>query len=91
MPSLVVVRMFEPTRLRSGLNALFKEISKMEKKEIGSKVFTDYKDRFQWFISLAIILLIIETLMKRKKKINGGSKINLFEDRKLDLHYLLFY
>ena len=53
---------------QSGLNALFKEINKMEKKEIGSKVFTDYKDRFQWFIGLAIILLIIETLMKGRKK-----------------------
>ena len=64
---------------QSGLNALFKEINKMEKKEIGSKVFTDYKDRFQWFIGLAIILLIIETLMKGRKN-KWSSKINLFED-----------
>ena len=64
---------------QSGLNALFKEINKMEKKEIGSKVFTDYKDRFQWFIGLAIILLIIETLMKGRKN-KWSSKINLFEE-----------
>ena len=64
---------------QSGLNALFKEINKMEKKEIGSKVFTDYKDRFQWFIGLAIILLIMETLMKGRKN-KWSSKINLFEE-----------
>ena len=64
---------------QSGLNALFKEINKMEKKEIGSKVFTDYKDRFQWFIGLAIILLIIETLIKGRKN-KWSNKINLFEE-----------
>jgi len=64
---------------QSGLNALFKEINKMEKKEIGSKVFTDYKDRFQWFIGLAIILLLIETLIKGRKN-KWSSKINLFEE-----------
>jgi len=30
---------------QSGLNALFKEINKMEKKEIGSKVFNSSNDR----------------------------------------------
>ena len=64
---------------QSGLNALFKEINKMEKKEIGSKVFTDYKDRFQWFIGIAIILLIIEIMMKVRKN-KWSSKINLFEE-----------
>jgi Ca-activated chloride channel family protein len=64
---------------QSGLNALFKEINKMEKKEIGSKVFTDYKDRFQWFIGMAIILLIIEIMMKGRKN-KWSSKINLFEE-----------
>jgi Ca-activated chloride channel family protein len=64
---------------QSGLNALFKEINKMEKKEIGSKVFTDYKDRFQWFIGLTIILLIIEIMIKGRKN-KWSSKINLFEE-----------
>tara|TARA_B100001059_G_scaffold75625_2_gene73197 strand:+ start:6565 stop:7608 length:1044 start_codon:yes stop_codon:yes gene_type:complete len=64
---------------QSGLNALFKEINKMEKKEIGSKVFTDYKDRFQWFIGLNIILLIIEIMIKGRKN-KWSSKINLFEE-----------
>lgn len=64
---------------QNGLNALFKEINKMEKKEIGAKVFTDYKDRFQWFIGLSIILLILEILIKGRKN-KWSNKINLFEE-----------
>jgi Ca-activated chloride channel homolog len=63
----------------SGLNALFKEINKMEKNEIGSKVFTDYKDRFQWFLGFSILLLIIDIfVLERKNK--WSNKINLFEE-----------
>ena len=64
---------------QSGLNALFEEINKMEKKEIGSKVFTDYKDRFQIFIGLAIILLLLDLLILERKN-KWSAKINLFED-----------
>jgi Ca-activated chloride channel family protein len=64
---------------QSGLDALFKEINKMEKKEIGSKVFTDYKDRFQWFLGIALILLIIESLLRNTKN-KWSNKINLFEE-----------
>ena len=64
---------------QSGLNALFEEINKMEKKEIGSKIFTDYKDRFQIFIGFAILLLLLDLfILQRKNK--WSSKINLFED-----------
>jgi len=64
---------------QSSLNALFKEINKMEKKEIGSKVFTDYKDRFQWFLGIALLLLIIESLLRNTKN-KWSNKINLFEE-----------
>ena len=64
---------------QSGLNALFEEINKMEKKEIGSKVFTDYKDRFQIFICLAIALLLLDLLILERKN-KWSAKINLFED-----------
>ena len=64
---------------QSGLNALFEEINKMEKSEIGSKVFTDYKDRFQIFICLAIGLLLLDLLILELKN-KWSAKINLFED-----------
>lgn len=64
---------------QSSLDALFKEINKMEKKEIGSKVFTDYKDRFQWFLGIAIVLLFIDSLLRNTKN-KWSNKINLFEE-----------
>ena len=39
---------------------LFNEINKMEKKEIGTMVFTQYKDRFQLFIGLALLFRSID-------------------------------
>jgi Ca-activated chloride channel family protein len=63
----------------SGLNALFEEINKMEKKEIGSKVFTDYKDRFQLFIGFALLLLIIDLFVFNRKH-KWSHKIKLFEE-----------
>ena len=64
---------------QSGLDALFNEINKMEKKEIGSKVFTDYKDRFQWFIGLSILLLILDIVIKNTKN-KWSNTIKLFEE-----------
>ena len=54
---------------KAGLSTLFAEINKMEKNEIGTMVITEYKDRFQLFIGLALFLLFVElTLLKRKNR-----------------------
>tara|TARA_E500000331_G_C17270715_1_gene719134 strand:+ start:3002 stop:4015 length:1014 start_codon:yes stop_codon:yes gene_type:complete len=56
---------------QAGLSTLFAEINKMEKKEIGAMIFTDYKDRFQLFLSIALLLLFFElVLLNRKNKWN---------------------
>ncbi len=51
----------------AGLSVLFNEINKMEKKEIGTMIFTEYKDRFQFFISIAFFLLLLDLLLLNKK------------------------
>jgi Ca-activated chloride channel homolog len=62
----------------TGLNTIFDEVNKIEKKEYDSKIFSDYEDRFQYFIALSIIFLIIELLIfERKNKI--FSKFNPFK------------
>ena len=54
---------------QAGLSILFSEINKMEKKEIGTMVFTDYKDRFQLFLFIALLLLFFDLiLLSRKNK-----------------------
>ena len=42
-----------------GLKKLFDEINKIEKKEISDMIFTDYKDRFPFFLAISLILFMI--------------------------------
>jgi Ca-activated chloride channel family protein len=65
----------------AGLNNVLSEIDKLEKKQFESKMYSDYEDRFQWFISAALLFLLIETfLSERKSKLY--KKLNLFGDVK---------
>jgi hypothetical protein len=50
----------------------------MEKKEIGTMVFTNFKDRFQIFIGISLVLLILNLLFLERKS-NIKTKINLFK------------
>jgi len=49
--------------IQSGLKKVFNKINKMEKTEYESKIFSDYEDRFQYFIGISIIFLLIELIM----------------------------
>lgn len=62
---------------RVGLNALLKEINKMEKIEMESQVYSDYIERFQYFIGLGLFLLLLDFLVldRKNKRI---MKIKLF-------------
>lgn len=51
------------------LEKILQEISDMEKKELASRKFTQFEDRFQIFLFVALILLIIETLLSERRKI----------------------
>lgn len=50
------------------LEKIYQEISKMEKKELASMKFSQYEDRFQWVLSLAILLLMLEMVVSERKK-----------------------
>ena len=65
----------------AGLNNVLEAVNKLEKKQFDSKMYSDYEDRFQWFISAALLLLIIETfLSERKSKLY--QRLNLFGNDK---------
>lgn len=58
------------------LDAVFKEIESMEKKEFGAKVFTEYEDRFQYFLGAALVLLVAEfCLSERRSRLFSRWKI----------------
>ena len=60
--------------------ALEKEIEKLGKQEIETKVYSDYNEQYQSFIFIALLLLVIDFfIFSRKNK--SISRINLFGDK----------
>ncbi len=49
------------------LDAVMKEIQAMEKKEFGAKIFTEYEDRFQYFLGFALVLIVLEFFISERK------------------------
>lgn len=60
-----------------GLQRVYDELNKLEKTEFESKSFSDYEDRFQYFLGFALILLILELLFSDKKSL-FLKKIKIF-------------
>ncbi|MCT4616480.1 MAG: VWA domain-containing protein [Marinifilaceae bacterium] len=51
----------------TGLNLLFKEINKMNKTEMESRIYSDYSEKFQIFLALALFLILFEYLILDRK------------------------
>lgn len=61
-----------------GLKELFKEINKLEKVEMESKLYSEYEEQFQYPLAAAIFLLFLELIfLERKNKYL--KKIRLFD------------
>ena len=58
---------FRGTNAQDELNEIYKTINALQKREFGVKQFTDYEDRFQFFLGAGIILLLIDVLVSEKK------------------------
>jgi len=58
---------YRSTSSQDELNEIYKSINTLQKREFGVKQFTDYEDRFQYFLSTGILLLILELLVSEKK------------------------
>jgi len=62
----------------SGLGIVMDQVAKMEKKTYDTKVFKNYEDRFQIFIALALLCLVLEFFISNRKNLKW-STWNLFE------------
>lgn len=69
------------TNAETGLNALLDNIRKLEKKQFESKMFSDYDDKFYYFIALALVLFILELFIDDKKS-KWYERLNLFGENK---------
>jgi Ca-activated chloride channel family protein len=56
------------------LNEIYNEISTMEKKELASRQFSQYEDRFQIFLAFGLVLLIIELLIPERRRVKTQWK-----------------
>ena len=50
-----------------GLNTLFNEINKMEEAEMESRIYSEYEEQYQWFIALALFLILVDFLILERK------------------------
>jgi Ca-activated chloride channel family protein len=62
---------------QDGLTRILDEINAMEKQEIETRTFSEYESRFQYFLALALILLVIELIIPDRKS-RWAGKIRLF-------------
>ena len=69
------------TNSDDGLKLITDQIAKMEKKNIGTKEFADYVDRFQYFLFAALLLLVAEFFITERKS-KWWIKMNLFGEVK---------
>ncbi|MFC1666412.1 VWA domain-containing protein [Candidatus Omnitrophota bacterium] len=60
---------YHATRGEFELDKIYTEIGKMEKKELSSRLFTQYEDRFQYFLGIALLLLCIESATGDRKRL----------------------
>lgn len=61
-----------------GLEPLLAELNQIEKTEMGTVAYAEYEDRFQIFLALALLCLIIEFLISTQKG-KLAKRVNLFE------------
>lgn len=57
------------------LDKIYDEISKMEKKELEGKLMTQYEDRYQFFLLLSILLLVIEFALSERRSQRAVAKL----------------
>lgn len=62
----------------TGLDIIMDELDSMEKAEYGTKMFSDYEDRFQYPLAIGLLLLIIEFFISEKRN-RWLMDMNLFE------------
>ncbi len=64
-----------------GLDVILNKIAELDKKQLESKMYTDYEDQFQWFLGIALLFIVVESLIsERKSKL--WKKLNFLHNEK---------
>jgi Ca-activated chloride channel family protein len=66
------------TNANSGLGIVMDQIAKIQRKTYDAKTFKDFEDRFQIFLGLAFLCLVVEFFITNRKNLRL-SRVKLFE------------
>jgi Ca-activated chloride channel family protein len=58
---------YRATNSQDELDAIYEDINSLEKREFGAKKFTEFDDKFQYVIGIALLLLLVEVMLSDKK------------------------
>ena len=61
-------RYFRATTSENEIDALYSDISGLEKKELESRLFQNFEDRFQYPLALAVLFLVAESWINERRK-----------------------
>lgn len=64
-----------------GLDAILDKIAELDKKQLESKMYSDYEDQFQWFLGAALLFLVFESFTSERIS-QLWKKLNLFNHAK---------
>lgn len=58
---------YRATNAQDELDAIYKDINTLEKREFGAKQFTEFDDKFQYFLFAALVLLLIDVILSDRR------------------------
>jgi len=70
-------RYFRASTSGSEIDALYKDISVLEKKELESKLLQNFEDQFQYPLALAVLFLIAQSAISERRT-SGAKWFNRF-------------
>lgn len=73
-------KFFRASNGNIGLQSILDEINSLEKTELESKIYSDYEDRFQYFLIGALLLFLLEVFWPQKR-IKFIENLNLFGNK----------
>ncbi len=59
------------------LDKIYDDISKMEKKELEGKLMVQYEDRYQYFLFISIVLLVVEFMISERRGRKAVNKLKI--------------
>lgn len=64
---------------RQTVEQIMASVDEMEKKEFEAQLYADYEDQFQWFLGVALLLMVLDSLVLSRKT-QWFKRLGLFND-----------